>query len=83
MKANLTIRPIEKQDCQIISDSFRQQGWNKPLSQYKQYVEYQITGARDVLIAEWNQEFAGYLTCLLYTSPSPRDKRQSRMPSSA
>ena len=25
----------------------------------------------------------GVLTCLLYTSPSPRDKRQSRMPSSA
>ena len=24
-----------------------------------------------------------YQTCLLYTSPSPRDKRQSRMPSSA
>ena len=29
--------------------------------------------------------YIGYLvtTCLLYTSPSPRDKRQSRMPSSA
>ena len=26
---------------------------------------------------------AGPLFCLLYTSPSPRDKRQSRMPSSA
>ena len=26
---------------------------------------------------------AFYATCLLYTSPSPRDKRQSRMPSSA
>ena len=25
----------------------------------------------------------GYRGCLLYTSPSPRDKRQSRMPSSA
>ena len=25
----------------------------------------------------------GSVTCLLYTSPSPRDKRQSRMPSSA
>ena len=25
----------------------------------------------------------GLSTCLLYTSPSPRDKRQSRMPSSA
>ena len=28
-------------------------------------------------------EQAGYQRCLLYTSPSPRDKRQSRMPSSA
>ena len=26
---------------------------------------------------------ADYIACLLYTSPSPRDKRQSRMPSSA
>ena len=25
----------------------------------------------------------GDMVCLLYTSPSPRDKRQSRMPSSA
>ena len=32
-----------------------------------------------------NQEFQMYQSsdCLLYTSPSPRDKRQSRMPSSA
>ena len=28
-------------------------------------------------------EFTRWLVCLLYTSPSPRDKRQSRMPSSA
>ena len=27
--------------------------------------------------------WGGAYTCLLYTSPSPRDKRQSRMPSSA
>ena len=27
--------------------------------------------------------FSNRLNCLLYTSPSPRDKRQSRMPSSA
>ena len=27
--------------------------------------------------------FEKYIHCLLYTSPSPRDKRQSRMPSSA
>ena len=29
----------------------------------------------------YRKEF--YNSCLLYTSPSPRDKRQSRMPSSA
>ena len=28
-------------------------------------------------------DLAEKYTCLLYTSPSPRDKRQSRMPSSA
>ena len=28
-------------------------------------------------------EVVGLVGCLLYTSPSPRDKRQSRMPSSA
>ena len=30
---------------------------------------------------EWEKIL--YKHCLLYTSPSPRDKRQSRMPSSA
>ena len=29
------------------------------------------------------ENFPGVINCLLYTSPSPRDKRQSRMPSSA
>ena len=37
--------------------------------------EIQFTPARVIM-----QDFTG---CLLYTSPSPRDKRQSRMPSSA
>ena len=29
------------------------------------------------------ETFCKNFNCLLYTSPSPRDKRQSRMPSSA
>ena len=33
---------------------------------------------------EFDEEgFEGYSDCLLYTSPSPRDQRGSRMPSSA
>ena len=35
-----------------------------------------VIGTIFILISLW-------ITCLLYTSPSPRDKRQSRMPSSA
>ena len=36
-------------------------------------------------IADYNRLFSGYdiLSCLLYTSPSPRDRQKSRMPSSA
>ena len=34
-------------------------------------------------ISNGNGNNASNITCLLYTSPSPRDKRQSRMPSSA
>ena len=41
---------------------------------------YYSTGA-DGLGALWFSQHANI--CLLYTSPSPRDKRQSRMPSSA
>ena len=29
------------------------------------------------------ESYKQFFRCLLYTSPSPRDKRQSRMPSSA
>ena len=32
---------------------------------------------------DWERWLHPSMTCLLYTSPSPRDKRQSRMPSSA
>ena len=38
-----------------------------------------ITGAKDSNILL----LGALASCLLYTSPSPRDKRQSRMPSSA
>ena len=36
----------------------------------------QVVGVKDIDLTQLQ-------ICLLYTSPSPRDKRQSRMPSSA
>ena len=45
------------------------------------------TGMTEALISiyhdEWEADGSPFGGCLLYTSPSPRDKRQSRMPSSA
>ena len=41
---------------------------------------YHFRTKRDLVVALWEQLAE---SCLLYTSPSPRDKRQSRMPSSA
>ena len=40
-------------------------------------------GADAVFIMVMNGDQTKSVVCLLYTSPSPRDKRQSRMPSSA
>ena len=38
-------------------------------------------GASDLLNAAATNDY--FMTCLLYTSPSPRDRQKSRMPSSA
>ena len=42
-------------------------------------IEALLKGERDVVIATVER----YELCLLYTSPSPRDRTRSRMPSSA
>ncbi|GAB5798451.1 hypothetical protein JMUB7524_27220 [Staphylococcus aureus] len=41
------------------------------------------TNERDFIRKYITPNIAKYLSCLLYTSPSPRDMRRSRMPSSA
>ena len=41
---------------------------------------YDVQGYNGYNAADFNEQVEA---CLLYTSPSPRDKRQSRMPSSA
>ena len=49
------------------------------ISGYPMHIFKEIVGQCDLdVILSYN-----HYTCLLYTSPSPRDKRQSRMPSSA
>ena len=48
------------------------------------YMSEEVGGLRRELAAATTvEEYRRIKDCLLYTSPSPRDKRQSRMPSSA
>ena len=45
--------------------------------------DYKINNVPDIADVYYMQEVLEVLGCLLYTSPSPRDQRGSRMPSSA
>ena len=44
---------------------------------------HQITGGDAVLDINFKSDGLVSMSCLLYTSPSPRDRTRSRMPSSA
>jgi GNAT superfamily N-acetyltransferase len=58
---NLTIREITENDPLIISNAFKEQGWEKPISQYERYIIEQRNGERVTLIAELDGVFAGYV----------------------
>ena len=49
----------------------------------RQVSQADLATFRQDVANEMAQQMAQLQACLLYTSPSPRDKRQSRMPSSA
>ena len=58
---------------------FKFEKWEELGPKLKEYFE---SGENDI---DWHlqESLICYEGCLLYTAPSPRDKRQSRMPSSA
>ena len=64
---------------------YREAYWalqNLALPRLRQFTEFRDTASR----CEHRQYFASLAqqeSCLLYTSPSPRDRQKSRMPSSA
>ncbi len=59
---DLVISPIQPEDCKALSDGFAAQGWDKPQSQYEGYLREQRAGVRQVLVARWQGEAAGYVT---------------------
>ena len=62
MNEKTVIRELAESDCPIIANAFAAQGWNKPVCQYLRYWQEQTAGKRDVLLAEYGGQFAGYVT---------------------
>ena len=61
---------MKESDICIIARAFKEQGWDKPESQYKLYYEQHIEETRRVVIAEYDGEFAGYITIVFHSLDS-------------
>ena len=70
---------VNDSDMEALTKSLSMVSWHV-------FTIFLFISALTLIYIAYNPEFAiaAYpVICLLYTSPSPRDKRQSRMPSSA
>jgi ribosomal protein S18 acetylase RimI-like enzyme len=65
-----TIQPLREADLDEIAAAFRALGWNKPRSQYENYLREQAGGYRSVLVCRAGGKFAGYVT-LVWDSRYP------------
>jgi len=70
-RVNPIIRMLESKDIPPIAKAFEQLGWNKPASQYEQYLMEQVLGVRDVYVAFMEERFAGYVTIFWTSSYEP------------
>jgi len=59
---SVQIRLLENSDPPSIADAFQNIGWNKPESQYRRYLDEQVTGTRTCFVALVDGQFAGYVT---------------------
>ena len=62
MNEKIGIREMAESDCTVIANAFAAQGWNKPANQYLRYCQEHMEGKRDNLLAEYDGQFAGYVT---------------------
>ena len=67
----LVVREMVEEDCARITRAFAAQGWDKPVSQYLHYLRESRISRRQVLIAEVEGHFAGYVTILWESDYAP------------
>lgn len=68
MDENIVIRTMVKSDIIAFYTAFKEQVWNKPAEIFEKYFKEQEVKERYVIVAEINNEVAGYATLL------PKDK---------
>lgn len=78
MGERIAVREMAEGDCPVIANAFTAQGWNKPVSQYLRYWQEATAGKRDVLLAERDGQFAGYITIVWQSDYPPF--RQANIP---
>jgi GNAT superfamily N-acetyltransferase len=64
MEQDISIRQLNSKDCPLLHRSFAEQGWNKSLELFENYLAQQARGERTILVATFQTELAGYLTML-------------------
>ena len=62
MSFQLSIRSMVADDPALLFAACASEGWDKPLTLFERYCQEQESGARELLIAEYAGQFAGYVT---------------------
>jgi hypothetical protein len=52
MSGRIMVREMDESDCKVIANAFAAQGWNKPVTQYLNYLQESADGRRVVWVAE-------------------------------
>lgn len=68
---NLIIRSMVKNDIEKFFDAFREQNWYKPIELFNTYYNQQENNDMSVIIAEVNNEVAGYVTLVPNANVGP------------
>ena len=70
---------------ELVSSDKHSAVYIKPEAELEIYEKFGIVPCKVAFRKNWQRDYnsAHRSTCLLYTSPSPRDRQKSRMPSSA
>jgi len=58
----LRIRPMIEADIAALNEAIRAQGWEKPDDLYARYWQWEQDGTRRIVVAELDDQVAGYLT---------------------